>query len=265
VLTGHDGQKGSLLGPAFAAGTVRRFLAAAEVPYRRCGTEEELIEVTADLLTAGNVVGWFQGRMEFGPRALGARSILADPRRPGMQADLNTKIKLREGFRPFAPAVLNEHAAAWFDLPPGRESPYMLLTAPVTGRRRLPLSADEERVLREDPDLPGRLALPRSLIPAVTHVDYSARVQTVDAGRNPRFHRLLQAFHERTGCPVLVNTSFNVRGEPIVCTPREAYRCFLATGMDALVLEDCVVLKADLDGAQCAAGREEYLAGVRPD
>ena len=159
---------------------------------------------------------------------------------------MNVKIKFRESFRPFAPAVLAEHAAEWFDLPRGRDSPYMLLVAPVKGDHLLPLSADQQAALAADPDLNARLAVPRSAIPAVTHIDASARVQTVDAERNPRFHALLTAFHARTGCPVLVNTSFNIRGEPIVCTPEEALDCFLATDMDALVLGDVLLRKADV-------------------
>jgi carbamoyltransferase len=184
--------------------------------------------------------------MEFGPRALGGRSILADPRDPHMQSRLNMKIKNRESFRPFAPIVLQEEAHRWFDLPSGVASPYMLLVVQVLAKHRLPLWTDQEAILRAAPDLVARLLMPRSTIPAVTHVDGSARVQTVDAGRNPRLHQLLQAFHARTGCPVLANTSFNVRGEPIVATPRDALRCFLATEMDAVVMEDVVIHKRDL-------------------
>jgi carbamoyltransferase len=202
-----------------------------------------LFSRTAEALAAGKVVGWFRGRLEFGPRALGARSILADPRRPEMQSILNQKIKFREGFRPFAPAVLAEHAAEWFALPRGQESPYMLLTAPVREPHRAELTAAERETMQSHPDFCRRAAIARSSIPAVTHVDYSARVQTVDHRRLPDFHKLLAAFHDLTGCPVLANTSFNVRGEPIVCTPADAYRCFLATGMDLLVLEDCILSK----------------------
>ena len=203
--------------------------------------------------------------MEFGPRALGARSILGDPRSPAMQATMNLKIKFRESFRPFAPAVLQERAAEWFDLEPGQESPYMLLVAPVREHRRVPIDAEALRTMQHDPDLRRRVNVVRSEIPAVTHVDYSARLQTVDEERNPRFYRLLEAFDRLTGCPVLVNTSFNVRGEPIVCTPEDAYRCFLATDMDALVLEDIVIAK---DAATREAGleaREAYLAQFQLD
>ncbi len=262
---GRDAQQGSLLGPRFSTAAVREFLDRKEVAYEHFAGEAELVAAVADLLAGEKVVGWFQGRMEFGPRALGARSILADPRSPRTQATLNLKIKFRESFRPFAPAVLREEADAWFDLPRGRESPYMLLVAPVRPEHRRPLTAEEQRVMADDPDLRRRVNVVRSTIPAVTHVDSSARVQTVDAGRNPRFHRLLGAFRERTGCPVLVNTSFNVRGEPIVCTPEDAYRCFLATDMDVLVLEDVVLHKAALKGQLDPSGRRQYLEQFQLD
>jgi carbamoyltransferase len=196
--------------------------------------------------------------MEFGPRALGARSILGDPQSPKMQAQMNVKIKFRESFRPFAPAVLQEHAHEWFDLKCGQESPYMLLVAPLRQEHRLVASPEQRRTMAEDPDLCNRVNVVRSTIPAVTHVDYSARVQTVDEERNPMFHGLLTAFHALTGCPVLVNTSFNIRGEPIVCTPQDAYRCFLATDMDVLVLEDCVIQKGSLDHEMKASARAQY-------
>jgi len=184
------------------------------------------------------VVGWFQGRMEFGPRALGNRSILGDPRNSKMQSVMNLKIKYRESFRPFAPSVLREHVAEWFEL--DVDSPYMLLVAGVRPEHRIPMTAEQEQLFGIE-----KLNVPRSSIPAVTHVDYSARIQTVHQETNPRYHALLSRFDELTGCPVLVNTSFNVRGEPIVCTPRDAYRCFMRTEMDALVLEHCLLLKAD--------------------
>jgi carbamoyltransferase len=177
-----------------------------------------------------------------------------------MQSVMNLKIKFRESFRPFAPAVLREQAAQWFDFPADQESPYMLLVAGVRTERRLPLSEPDRRVMEDDPDLCRRVNVPRSAVPAVTHVDYSARLQTVDAQRNPRFHALLRAFHDLTGCPVLVNTSFNVRGEPIVCTPEEALRCFGATEMDALVLEDFVLDKQALGAPMSESAREEYRA-----
>jgi carbamoyltransferase len=262
---GTDCQKGSLLGPAFSSDDVRQVLKGAEVPYHRFETETELLEHTAQLLGKEKVVGWVQGRMEFGPRALGARSILGDPRSPRMQAVMNMKIKLRESFRPFAPAVLQEHAAEWFGLEPGQESPYMLLVAPVLPARRTNIPAGQLHRMTHDPDLCRRVNVVRSVIPAVTHVDYSARVQTVDAGRNPRFHALLSTWHELTGCPMLVNTSFNVRGEPIVCTPADSLRCFLSTDMDALVIEDCVVHKEDIATGIAKAVRTRHLAQVQPD
>ncbi len=261
----QDGQHGSLLGPRFSPDDVRRCLREVEAPYQHFPDETELLEHTAGLLAEGKVVGWFQGRMEFGPRALGARSILGDPRSPRMQALMNLKIKFRESFRPFAPAVLAERAAEWFDLPRGHDSPYMLLVAPVRDEHRLPLSEEHRHCLESDPDLCRRVNVLRSTVPAVTHVDYSARVQTVDEGRNPRFYRLLRAFERRTGCPVLVNTSFNVRGEPIVCSPQDAYRCFRATEMDALVLEDCVLLKEAFPRGADEAAREKYLAQFLKD
>jgi carbamoyltransferase len=260
-----DGQEGSLLGPRFSGAEVRQFLDGAGAGYRQLPSETDLVAHVAGLIAEGKVVGWFQGRMEFGPRALGARSILGDARSPTMQATLNLKIKYRESFRPFAPAVLREQAADWFDLPPGQESPYMLLTAPVRVERRMPIAAAAAYTMTHDPDLRRRVNVVRSQVPAVTHVDYSARLQTVDEDRSPRFHRLLSAFHRRTGCPVLVNTSFNIRGEPLVCTPREAYRCFLATGMDVLVLEDCVLQKEDVKTELAAAVREEYQAQFQLD
>ncbi|MGH9329517.1 MAG: carbamoyltransferase C-terminal domain-containing protein, partial [Vicinamibacterales bacterium] len=230
-----DAMRGSFLGPAFGDAEIERMLAARRAPYERLD-EARLCERVARALADGQVVGWFQGRMEFGPRALGARSILGDPRSAAMQSTMNLKIKFRESFRPFAPAVLRERAAEYFDL--AADSPYMLLIAPVAERQRKPVPL-------EQPALHGleRLRLDRSTIPAVTHVDDSARVQTVDYDTNPRFYRLLQAFDRLTGCPVLVNTSFNVRGEPIVCTPDDAYRCFMRTGMDLLVLERSVLEK----------------------
>ncbi len=242
---GRDTQKGSLLGPAFAPAEVEAVLTRRGIAHR-CRAEAELMREAADLLAGGAVVGWFQGRMEYGPRALGNRSILGDPRAPGMQSAMNLKIKFRESFRPFVPAVLAERAAEWFDLPRGRDSPYMLLVAPVRAEHRSPVADGQTTVLTEHPDLNARLAVPRSVIPAVTHIDASARLQTVDADRNPRFHALLTAFHAQTGCPVLVNTSFNIRGEPIVCTPEEALDCFLATDMDAVVLGDVLLRKADV-------------------
>jgi carbamoyltransferase len=260
-----DAQKGSLLGPGYTSAEIQDFLDRKEVAYRRFGDEDDLLDHVAGLLAEEKVVGWFQGRMEFGPRALGARSILADPRSPRTQATLNLKIKFRESFRPFAPVVLREEAGRWFDWPDGQESPYMLLVAPVADEQRTPLAAEQRRTMTDDPDLRRRVGVVRSTIPAVTHVDYSARLQTVDEERNPRFYRLLRAFQRRTGVPVLVNTSYNVRGEPLVCTPEDAYRCFLATDMDVLVLEDLILSKAELKRGLGAAERERYLAQFQPD
>ena len=223
-----DGMKGSYLGPAFSDDEIARFLAATGAGAEKLPLPS-LIERTAELLAQERVVGWLQGRMEFGPRALGNRSILGDPRSPRMQSVMNLKIKFREGFRPFAPSVLREHLSEWFAL--DVDSPYMLLVAPVSEPHRIPMSAEQQRLFGIE-----KLSVPRSTVPAVTHVDYSARIQTVHAETNPTYHALLSRFHQLTGCPVLVNTSFNVRGEPLVCTPRDAYRCFMRTEMDHLVL-----------------------------
>jgi carbamoyltransferase len=259
-----DSQKGSFLGPRFGPEEVRRFLASVGDPGRRFDDESELYEHVAELLADEKIVGWFRGRMEFGPRALGARSILGDPRSPRMQATMNLKIKFRESFRPFAPIVLAEHAHEWFGLETGQESPYMLLVAPVREEHRVPIDPEQLKTMEDDPDLRRRVNVVRSTIPAVTHVDYSARLQTVDEARNPAAYALLRAFQRRTGCPVLVNTSFNVRGEPIVCTPEDAYRCFRATEMDVLVLEDTVLVKDESRTADDAA-RKEYLAQFQLD
>jgi carbamoyltransferase len=262
---GCDTQQGSFLGPSFTTDQIENSLAVRGTLGRRFTDENDLLDQVASLLADGKIVGWFQGRMEFGPRSLGARSILGDPRSPSTQATMNLKIKFRESFRPFAPAVLRDRASEWFDIKPSHESPYMLLVAPVLEHRRVHVAADALHVMEYDPDLRRRVNVVRSEIPAVTHVDYSARIQTVDARRNPRFYRLLEAFDRLTGCPVLVNTSFNVRGEPIVCTPDDAYRCFLATDMDALVLEDILIVK---DAAEREAGlgaRDAYLAQFQLD
>ena len=225
----RDAMHGALLGPAYDDAAIERFLRSVGAPFTRLAPGTVAAR-TAELLAEGNVVGWFSGRMEFGPRALGARSILGDPRSARMQSHMNQRIKFRESFRPFAPSVLAERAGEWFELE--GESPYMLLVAPVRAEKRLPISDDDRRA---HPGL-ALLDLPRSEIPAVTHVDHSARVQTVSEETSPEFHALLRAFESLTGCPVLVNTSFNVRGEPIVCTPEDAWRCFLRTRIDHLVL-----------------------------
>jgi len=260
-----DAQRGSLLGPRAETGDIERFLREQGARYTEFDQEPELLGEVCQLLTAGKIVGWFSGPMEFGPRALGARSILGDPRSREMQSAMNLRIKFRESFRPFAPCVLAEEASKWFDLEPGQESPYMLLVAPVSQSRQLPASPEEQRIMREAPDLRERLRMPRSTIPAVTHVDFSARVQTVDERRHGRFYRLLKRFYRDTGCPVVVNTSFNVRGEPIVCTAADAYRCFLGTDMDALVLENMLLVKTEGAAVMAEAEREKYLQQFQLD
>ncbi len=262
---GRDSQRGSLLGPEFSGAAVAARLTALGARFTRQESPTDLVERAAALLAEGNVVGWFQGRMEFGPRALGARSILGDPRSPAMQADMNVKIKFRESFRPFAPAVLRERAGQWFDIADAHESPYMLIVAPVSEGRRVPIDEQALAVMRDDPDLRRRVNVVRSEIPAVTHVDWSARLQTVDADRDPLFHMLLEAFERLTGCPVLVNTSFNVRGEPIVCTPDDAYRCFMATEMDALVVEDVILVKSAEERLAGVGARDAHLARFQLD
>ena len=232
-----DAMQGSYLGPEFSQREIEKRLAGVGARFTVVD-EPELLERTCDALQAGHAIGWFQGRMEFGPRALGARSILADPRNPEMQKMLNLKIKYRESFRPFAPSVLREDVADYFEL--DMESPYMLLVANVKHNRRQPMSAEQETLFGID-----KLNVVRSDIPAVTHVDYSARIQTVHCETNPRYHSLLSSFKRRTGCSVLVNTSFNVRGEPIVCTPEDAFRCFMGTEMETLVIGDSILRKAD--------------------
>jgi len=233
-----DFQQGSLLGPRHEETSIVRFLDSVGAKYERYDGENRALDRVAELLDQQKIVGHFAGRMEFGPRALGARSILGDARSTEMQSTMNLKIKFRESFRPFAPAVLREHASEWFAVRDNEDSPYMLLVADVAEKRRVEPTG-------ENKDLTGfdRLKVPRSTIPAVTHVDDSARVQTIDADRHPRFYQLLKKFHARTGCPVLINTSFNIRGEPIVCTPQDAYRCFMGTHMDVLVLENIILLK----------------------
>ena len=247
----QDSQAGSLLGPRFDDGEIRRALDAAGAVYRRYDDEGLLIDRIADLVAREKVVGHFAGRAEFGPRALGSRSILGDARSPEMQSVMNLKIKFRESFRPFAPAVLREDVQDFFEMRSGYSSPYMLVVAPVREEQRLP-SDGAPRGLEQRNER-------RSTVPAITHVDYSARVQTVDGDHHPRFQRIVERFKERTGTPVLINTSFNVRGEPMVNSPADAYRCFMATGMDALVVEGFLLLKEDQPEAR-AFDPSEYLA-----
>ena len=251
----HDSQQGSLLGPRFTNDEIAAFLGSVGARSSRAGGEAALLDTVADAIAGGEIVGFFQGRMEFGPRALGSRSILGDARSPEMQSTMNLKTKFRESFRPFAPSVLRERAAEWFLMRPGEDSPYMLLVAGVRPERRL--AVDESAGALSGVD--RLLKVVRSTIPAVTHVDYSARVQTVDAERHGRYWRLIRRFEEKTGCPVIINTSFNVRGEPIVCCPADAWRCFMATNMDMLVMEDFVIRKSEQPAAaQHAVDR--YLA-----
>jgi carbamoyltransferase len=253
VTPGKDALNGGHLGPAFSTLEVEDFVDRQDAPSHHVPDPDARAALIADALAEGKVVGFFSGRMEFGPRSLGARSILGDARQQDMQARMNLKIKFRESFRPFAPSVLAEHAAEYFAL--DGASPYMLLTAPVQTHRRRPM----QRPITDGDDMLVILNQPRSDIPAVTHVDYSARVQTVGEDANPEFRRLLRAFHAKTDCAVLVNTSFNVRGEPIVCTPQDAYRCFMRTGMDLLVLEDRLLWKNEQPAqATDAQWKNEY-------
>jgi carbamoyltransferase len=232
----HDQMSGCYLGPSYTESEIRERLWAEGARFEVIDDEAALLDVTAQALADGRAVGWFQGRMEFGPRALGNRSILADPRSREMQKLLNLKVKYRESFRPFAPAVLAEDAPDWFEL--DRPSPYMLLVAEVARHRRCTMKPGDEDLIGLD-----QLKALRSDIPAVTHVDYSARIQTVHRATNPRFHGLLRAFKQKTGCPVLVNTSFNVRGEPIANTPEDAFRCLMGTEIEMLVIGNCVLHK----------------------
>ena len=236
VTPGQDGMKGAYLGPSFAPDEIQRYLDAQGAPYVRLD-RATLLQQTAALLADGKIVGWLNGRMEFGPRALGCRSILGDPRNPRMQADMNIKIKFREGFRPFAPSVLRDKVHDWFEM--DCDSPYMLLVAPVKKARQIPMTGEQEQLWGI-----AQLNVPRSDVPAITHIDYSARVQTVTHDTNPDYYDLLVQFEAITGCPMVVNTSFNVRGEPIVCSPADAYQCFMRTGIDYLVLGPFVLDKS---------------------
>ena len=235
---GRDRQKGSYLGPAYSDADLEEFLRKSKLPYKRVSRSTDLCKTIAASLAEEKIIGWFQGRMEFGPRALGNRSIIGDARSPEMQKKMNLKIKFREGFRPFAPSVLAEHASEWFDL--DHESPYMLLVADVKKKKQRAMTKAEKNLWGIE-----KLNVIRSKIPAVTHVDYSARIQTVHKEDNPLYHQLINAFYKKTGCPVIVNTSFNVRGEPIVATPLDAYKCFMRTDIDILVLGNYILQKED--------------------
>ena len=252
TLTAPDMQQSSQLGPSYSGDEIERVLASAGAKFAVAEDDNQLCEQVAELIADENVIGWFQGRMEFGPRALGARSILGDARSTKMQSVMNLKIKFRESFRPFAPIVLREFVDEYFQMRKDEDSPYMLLVAPVQEERRLPM---DESVTGID-----QLHYQRSDIPAVTHVDYSARVQTVDVQRSPLLHRLLTRFHQQTGCPVLINTSFNVRSEPIVCSPEDAYRCFMMTDMDVLVLGRHILLKHEQPQQLTEEQRQEFLS-----
>ena len=245
-----DSMKGSYLGPQYAQSDIETRLTAAGARFTSL-SDEDTIEQTARALEGGKAVGWFQGRMEFGPRALGGRSILGDPRDPAMQKTLNLRVKYRESFRPFAPSVLGEDAADWFEL--DSDSPYMLIVADVKQEHRREMTVEENALFGID-----KLNVPRSTIPAITHIDYSARIQTVHQGTNPRYHALISAFKEKTGCPVLVNTSFNVRGEPIVCTPEDAFRCFMGSGIEVLVVGNCFLAKEDQDPALAEDYKDKF-------
>jgi carbamoyltransferase len=236
-----DAMKGSYLGPEYPQSQVEAELKEAGAKFT-VYSDEDLVDQVVEALIAEKAIGWFQGRMEYGPRALGARSILGDPRSPKMQSTLNLKVKYRESFRPFAPAVMREHVAEWFDFE--GDSPYMLLVDRVKPEHCKEMTTDQQKLFGIE-----KLNVPRSTIPAVTHVDYSARIQTVHRETNPRFHALLDRFHQKTGCPVLVNTSYNVRGEPIVCTPHDAFRCFMGTEIEVLVVGNCFLRKEDQDPA----------------
>ncbi len=249
----RDRMHGAYLGPSYPQDDIERRLTAAGARFDILG-EESLIANTAQALTDGKAVGWFQGRMEFGPRALGARSILADARSPSMQKLLNLKVKYRESFRPFAPSVLREKVSEWFEI--DEDSPYMLLVTDVKADKRRQMTEGERALFGIE-----KLNVSRSEVPAVTHVDYSARIQTVHKDTNPRYHALIEAFHARTGCPVIVNTSFNIRGEPIVCTPEDAFRCFMGTEIDCLVIGNCYLRKE----SQNLALKMDYKGSFEPD
>ena len=251
-----DSPRGSLLGPRYESPAIRALLDQEDVVYEECGDEDVLAERVAELIEQENVVGWFQGQMEFGPRALGSRSIIGDARSKKMQSVMNLKIKFRESFRPFAPIVLREDASEYFDIAPEHDSPYMLIVASVRDDKRKEVDGSARGL--------DKLHQLRSVVPAVTHVDFSARLQTVDGVHNPRLASLMREFKKLTGCPVLINTSFNVRGEPIVCTPQDALRCFYGTEMDVLVLENFVI-RRDAQANVPAIDREQYLSAFALD
>ena len=247
-----DKMKGTYLGPKFSREQTQHYLDSVKANYRLFEDEEELLDLVSDALTQEKVVGWHYDRMEFGPRSLGHRSILGDTRSTQMQSTMNLKIKYRESFRPFAPSVLREKLSEWYDM--DYDSPYMLLVAPVNPTKQIPMSEEQQGLFGIE-----KLNIPRSFIPAVTHIDYSARVQTVHKQTNPRYHRLIERFEEKTGCATIVNTSFNVRGEPIVCTPEDSYRCFMRTEIDVLVIDDFILYKQEQPSFEDSSNwREEF-------
>lgn len=263
AVSKEDSQKGSLLGPSFANEEIGLFLDSVGASYDFILDEELLETRVATALNSAKVIGCFQGRMEYGPRALGSRSIIGDPRAPEMQQQMNLKIKFRESFRPFAPCVLREHAHKVFDVREDEDTPYMLQVATVRNELRTDLSQEDKHRMN-DPDLRKRVAVPRSKLPAITHVDYSARIQTVDEKRHGRFYRIMHKFYEQTGCPVIVNTSFNIRGEPIVGTPEDAFRCFMATDMDYLIIENYLLTK-EYQPSELLEDAERYRAQYELD
>jgi carbamoyltransferase len=250
----EDSQQGSLLGPEYTDAQIKTMLETRGATYDYIADEAELLKQTATMIASEKVIGWFNGRMEFGPRALGARSIIGDARSTRMQTAMNLKIKYRESFRPFAPCVLREEVQNYFQY--NGDSPYMLIVAPLLESRRISLTPEQRKIMTDDPNLMQRLNIPRSEVPAITHIDYSARVQTVDEGRHGRFYRLLKEFKQQTGCPVIINTSFNIRGEPIVNTPDEAFNCFINTDMDVLVLGNYMLRKEAQSGIDEAERRK---------
>jgi carbamoyltransferase len=258
-VDGLDKQRASLLGPDYSDEQIRQFLDSVGAKYHCYTDQQQLIEKVAELINQEKVIGWFQGRMEFGPRALGNRSIIGDARSEKMQSVMNRKIKFRESFRPFAPCVLQEDVKDYFEMRNEEESPYMLLVAGVRKDKRLPTEVPPESLEGLE-----KLKVKRSVVPAITHVDYSARLQTVDSQRHPKLHRLMSLFKARTGCPVIINTSFNIRGEPIVCSPEHAYRCFMATNMDVLVMESHLLYKQEQPQAR-QHEIDEYKARFEPD
>ncbi len=253
ISIGSDSMRGSYLGPSFNDSEIEEELKLCGAFFKKC-SENELIEEVATALSDGKAIGWMQGRMEFGPRALGGRSIIADPRSPTMQKQLNLKVKYRESFRPFAPSVLSENVGEWFE--DNTDSPYMLLVTHVKKDKRSTMTDDQESLFGID-----KLNVPRSSVPAITHVDYSARIQTVHADTNPRYHALISKFKEKTGYPIIVNTSFNVRGEPIVCTPTDAYKCFMGSELDVLAIGNFLLIKKDQDQSL----KMNYKAGYELD